>query len=238
MKTSVVAWFVVALVAHQLAAQEVARVDLTRNKAVDLAEPSDNAPDGCAVASAKGTQESIRIDNAKLQLEMSVPAGTTFTWGSKVESEIRMRNVGSTTVLIPWTTDPVAGKLVAGSSLNVYERGYFEVELKKNGLTIPLESESESGFLYGANWAPENTLRLEPGQWIVAKFNFRLEQQRTLSALFKRDPGKGTINVSWHQIRFTANWVACSHQTGYYPYIYTEDAKPLDVNIVEASSID
>jgi len=167
---------------------------------------------------------------------MSIPSGTTVKWGSKIESEIIMQNAGSATILLPWSTDPVTSKLVAGSSLNVYETGYFELELKKNGLTIPLESESESGFLYGANWGPESTLRLEPGQWIVAKFNFRLAQRQKLSVLFKRDLGKGTINVTWRQIRFTSNWITCNHQTGYHPYIYSEDVKPLDVNIVEVNS--
>src|SRR5207245_7030281 len=107
-----------------------------------------------------------------------------------------MRNVGLDAVVIPWSSDPQVSKRQSGVVQHAYEMGWFELELTGVGKTkVPLESESESSLLYSSQSNSKSSLRIEPGQWVIAKFKFLLEERQNLSVLLPLKAGKAKINV-------------------------------------------
>jgi hypothetical protein len=139
-----------------------------------------------------------------------------------------LRNVGSESVEIPRTVDPQISSSKASSLEHDYELGWFEVEVKdKNSSSIRLESESVSSFLYSSPTAPGTSLQLEPGQWIVAKFDFILEEDHKSSAGQLLKSGNADVTVRWRQALYTRRREDCKVETGYYNYNYETESKPV-----------
>lgn len=92
---------------------------------------------------------------------------------------------------------------------------------------IRLESESVSSFLYSSPSAPGTSLRLEPGQWIVARFDFILEADYKSSVGRHLRSGKADIVLRWRQALDTWRREGCKIETGYYNYDYGAEAKPV-----------
>jgi hypothetical protein len=121
-------------------------------------------PNGAVVSSKRRLQ---------LNPKLAILNGKTFSLGDRVRGEVLMRNTGPDAVEIPWTVDSQISTPELGSLQRDYDSGWFEVEIKdQHAPGIRLESESVSSFLYSSPSAPETSLRLEPGQWIVARFDF------------------------------------------------------------------
>ncbi len=164
----------------------------------------------------------------QIVLQLQILNGKIFSLGDRVKGDVVVKNVGSEDVQIPWTMDPKIITPKVGSLQHDYDLGWFEVELKyKDASEIRLESESVSGFLYGSPTAPGTSLQLEPGQWIVAKFDFILEEDHKSSAGQRLKSGKAGVTVRWRQALYTWRREDCKVETGHYNYNYETESKPV-----------
>ena len=158
----------------------------------------------------------------------------TFERGEIIDGQILMQNVGLDAVVIPWSSDPQVSNRPSGAVQHEYEMGWFELELRGTGkIRVPLESESESSFLYSSDSNSKSSLRIESGQWVIAKFKFLVEEKQKLSAFLTLKTGKGEINARWRQARYTWQRDGCTVETGYFNYDYQEDAKPVSIEVIK-----
>lgn len=215
-------------------AQQIGEINLVRpTQETQKIMAPDVGLDGCD--SPRYTHSDGVIVNterkSKLQLELTLPK-RTFHPGEIVDSQVVLRNVGMDALVIPWSVDPQVAKRPGNVTQHEYEIGSFELELRGAGkMRIPLESESESNFLYSSELNSTSGLRVEPGQWITAKFRFVMEQKRILSVILPMKAGKMEISVQWRQTRHTWKRDGCSVQAGYYNYEYQTDAKPIGIEM-------
>lgn len=223
--------FVVTL-AINLHGQQVGEIDLVRHQS-DSTERDDVVPSGCDFPHYTNS-DGVIVDTGKkpkLRVEL-VLSKNVFERRDTVEGKVVMQNIGPTAIAIPWSLDPRVGKRPKEVIQNEYEMGWFELELKGFGkVSVPLESGSESSPLYSSPSNPLTRLSIEPGQTVVIKLKFRLEEKRKLSALVEIKPGKAEIGAKWRQANFTWRRDGCAVQTGYFSYDYQEDVKPASVEI-------
>jgi|ERR1700674_240752 hypothetical protein len=228
--------FCLAVFAVDLRAQQVAEIDLARHKPDKTeAQSVDVGLDGCGFPHYKNSDGVIvnADGRSKLKVELTLPK-EQFERGEIADGQVLMQNVGPDAILIPWSSDPQVSNRPRGAIQHEYEVGWFELELKGAGnVSVPLESESESIFLYSSDSNSRSSLRIEPGQWVIAKFKFLLEEKQKLSVSLPLKPGKAEISVKWRQARYTWHRDGCAVETGYFNYDLHQDAKPVSIEILK-----
>lgn len=194
-------------------------------------------PVGCAEApTVHGDGVIVNSDpnkRSKLKIELTL-AKDTFKQGETVESSVLIQNVSADAIVIPWSLDSNVSIRPRDVSQYAYDMGWFEVKLKgAPKIEAPLESESQSHFLYGSVSTPNSSLTINPGEWVVLKLRFLIAQRRTSSVLVPIKTGDANIEVAWRQARFEWEADGCTVKTGYFSYDYQENAKPINIKVVE-----
>jgi len=210
-----------AILSADVRAQQVPEIDLARPQAVgpDTYNDADVVPEGCDSPHYKDSDGLIKHRKSKLKLEIGLTK-TNFERGETLQATILMKNIGSDAVVIPWVADSRLGIRPAGTVQYEYEKGWFDVELSTPKTRVPLELESVSKSLYSSPSVPDSSLRIEPGQSVVVKFNFLIEEKRKLSEKMPIDSGTAVIRVEWRQVRFTWRRHACTVNLGYFNHQY------------------
>lgn len=217
----------VSLNAH---AQKIAEIDLTRPLPAVPMVRRDVVPKECTSPEFT-TSDGAIVSSVKLEIQLAILNEKAFAMGDRVKAEVVIKNVGDDQLDIPWTLDPNVIALDANSLQDESEEGWFEVELKGKP-PIRLEAESVSGYLYGSLTKPGTTLRLEPGQWIVGKFDFLMEQNRKMSAaLFHIGEGTHDVLAHWRQVKHGWRREGCKMESSFYSYDYAEETKPASIKV-------
>lgn len=209
--------------------QKIADIDLTQPPPSVRLHQAGIVPKECGAPEYVNSDGAIVSSKGRFQLipQLMILNGKTFRLGDRVKGEVLMRNIGPDAVEIPWTVDPQISIPRVGSLQHDYDLGRFEVEIKnQHAAGIRLESESVSSFLYSSP-SPGTSLRLEPGQWIVARFDFILEADYKSSVGRHLRSGKADIVLRWRQALDTWRRESCKIETGYYNYDYGAEAKPV-----------
>jgi hypothetical protein len=227
-----------AMLSTPIHCQQIGELDLGRQPR-DPAEAREVniMPLGCGVAPAvHGDGVIVNSDLNKrstLKIELTL-LKNTFKQGEKVESSILMQNVGTDTIVIPWSLDSTVSIRPKDVSQYAYEMGWFELKLKgASKIEVPLESESQSHFLYSSVAAPGSSLSINPGEGVILKLRFLIDEKRTSSELVPINTGDANIEVTWRQARFEWQADGCAVKTGYFNYEYQEDAKPIKIKVAE-----
>lgn len=216
--------------------QKVADIDLTQHLPTSRLIQQSTLPKECEAPQFTNSDGAIVSQDGRpeVELQLNILNGGAFAFGDRIRSQVVMRNIGTRAVEIPWTADPQIGSPRAGSLQHEYGLGWFEVGInRKDGSTIRLESESVSNFLYSSPSAPGTALRLEPGQWIVARFDFLLEQDRKLSSRPHLERGNTDLVIHWRQALHRWQRDNCKIETEYYSYDHKEETKPVRIEIWE-----
>jgi|SRR5580704_2610515 hypothetical protein len=212
--------------------QKIDEIDLTRPSPAGPMLHSDVLPKECLSPEFTTSNGAIvtSVKHPSLEIQLTILNEKAFAIGDRVKAEVVMKNVGDDPFDIPWTFDPNVVAPDANSLQNEYEEGWFEVELKGKP-PIRLESESVSGYLYGSLTKSGTTLHLEPGQWIVAKFDFLMEQDSKMSALFHIGAGANDVLAHWRQVKHGWRRDGCKMESSYYSYDYAEETKPASIKV-------
>jgi len=214
--------------------QQIAEIDLTQPVPPSRLIHQSLVPKECDTPNFTNSDGEIVSSNnsSHLTLQLKVLNGETFSLGERVKGEVVVRNVGSEEVRIPWTIDPDLSTPKVGSLQHDYDVGWFEVEFKnKDASGVRLESGSVSNFLHSSPSAPGTSLQLEPGQWVVAKFDFILEQDHKSSAGQRLKSGKADVTARWRHALYTWRREGCKIETGYFNYNYKTESKPVVVEL-------
>jgi hypothetical protein len=222
-----------AMLSIRIHGQQIGEIDLGRHQ-FDTAEVRDVniMPAGCGVTPAvHGDGVIVAPDpntRSKLKVELTL-SKNTFKRGETVEGSILMQNVGTDAIVIPWKLDPRVSIRPKDISQYAYEMGWFELKLKgARKVEIPLEAESQSHFLYSSASSPGSSLSINPGEWVIFS-----DERRTSSVLLPIKTGNADIEVEWRQARFEWQADGCAVKTGYFSYVYQQDARPIKVNVAE-----
>jgi len=225
--------FCLAVLCVDLRAQQIADVDLRHKPDKTKHESADIGLDGCDFPHYTHSDGVIVSTDrrSKLKVELML-SKETFERGEIIDGQVLVQNVGLDAIVIPWSSDPQISERPNGAVQYEYEMGWFELKLG-GAAKIRVESESESSFLYSSELNSKSTLRIEPGQWLIAKVKFVLDEKQTSSVLTPLKRGKAEIGVQWRQARYTWHRDGCAVQTGYFNYDYQQDAKPISIEIVK-----
>jgi hypothetical protein len=227
----------IAMLSTRMRGQKTGEIDLSRHEG-DAAEiQSQNViPDGCGVPhGVHGDGVIVDPDpnkKLKVRIELTLP-NDTFKRGEMVDGKISMQNVGVGPILIPWNTDPHISIRPKDASQYAYEMGWFELRLKDGrDVEVPLESASLSNFLYSSASHP-GILNVNPGEYAIFKLRFLIDERRTSSVRRSLKTGDAHIEIEWRQARYEWQADGCNVNTGYFTYIYQEDAKPIKIKVAE-----
>jgi hypothetical protein len=225
--------FMVAMLSIRIHGQQIGEIDLSRLEGETAEVQNQNVmPDGCGMPNGvHGDGVIVSPDpnkKPKIRIDLTLPKDT-FRRGETVEGDVLMENVGADPILIPWNTDPRVSIRPKGTSEYAYEMGWFELKLKDGGsLEVPLESASQSNFLYSSA-----TLNINSGEWATFKLRFVIDERRTSSARRPIKTGGADIAIEWRQARFEWKADGCNVNTGYFSYVYQEDAKPIRIKVAK-----
>jgi hypothetical protein len=227
-----------AMLSTRIHCQQIGELDLGRQPR-DPAEAREVnvMPVGCGVApTVHGDGVIVNTDpdkRSKLKIELTLPKDK-FKQGETVKSSILIQNVGTDAIVIPWSPDSNVSIRPKDVLSYAYDMGWLEPRLKGAGkIETPLESESQSHFLYSSVSTPGSSLSINPGEWVILKLRFLIDERRTSSVSVPIKTGDANIEVTWRQARFEWQADGCAVKTGYFSYEYQEDAKPIKIKVAE-----
>jgi hypothetical protein len=227
-----------AMLCTRVQCQQIGELDLGRQPHDPSEAREVNVmPVGCGVTPAvHGDGVIVNPDpnnRSKLKIELKLPTDA-FKQGETVESTVLVQNIGTEAIVIPWSLDSNVSIRPRNVSQYAYDMGWLELKLKgPRKVEVPLESESQSHFLYGSMSTPGSSLSMNPGEWVILKLRFLIDERRTSSVLIPMKPGDASIEVTWRQARFEWKADGCAVETGYFSYQYREDAKPTKIKLAE-----
>src|ERR1700735_239155 len=206
------------LLANHAFPQQIASVDLTqrlestqpteRQKVTPLAEacaePTGGVFDGVVLPDDKRPRE--------ISVEFTNLSSVNPQVGSEVVADIRLRNIDKKPINIPWSTDPSVIEKGQSPDHLEWEQGGFEVRLKdhrNNGFVL----KSLDMPLYGSKFSPGSQLTIQPGEWVSARMNFKIEDR-----YFGTPEGESRLSVEWEQASRTWTRSKCGVTTGWFGY--------------------
>ena len=217
MKALLVTILTLSLANHAFS-QQIASVDLTQK--LESTQPTERQkvtplPQACAEPTG-GVFDGVVLPEDKRPREISVEftnlRDVNPQVGSDVVADIRLRNIDSKPINIPWSTDPSVIEKGQSPDHLEWEQGGFEVRLKdhrNNGFVL----KSLDMPLYGSKFSPGSQLTIQPGEWVSARMNFKIEDR-----YFGTPEGESRLSVEWEQASRTWTRSKCGVTTGWFGY--------------------
>ena len=216
-------------------AQQVGYIDMVSPPLLlKAAPPEGSLPVGCNKLGGGFFDGVVTPDDGKkraLTLEFT-KLSTTLSIGSEFEAEVRLTNIDTSTIEIPWTADPTIAKAGPGPDRGYYEVGEFAVDLiDGSGSIVPLKSLSER--LLGSQYATGSLREIAPGEWVTARIKLKVYHR-----YFGRPSlteGKAQLTVEWQQYRhsWSLDRSKCEGWEGTYRYdrYFNQKSQPTVVTI-------
>jgi hypothetical protein len=156
--------------------------------------------------------------------------------GSVLQGDVELRNTGTESIQIPWSTDPAV--ITSGQYPNrlEWEVGTFQVLFSSgqdNGLLKSLGAN-----LYGSKFASGSMLTIQPNQWVSATVRFKLEAMSLdVPGEFKGGPMQ--LSTRWEQtarVRSVEDCVVANSYTPYDDFFYDRQKSSLLIDAKGAGS--
>jgi hypothetical protein len=233
--------FLVLALAASSHAQQIASIDLA-HAPVALADSDQNQKQneftqGCGksvVGFADGVVANDDHEPRKIQIEFITVGDTRLVVGGNVEGTIRLQNVGTKPIQIPWSTDFRTTQNGPDPTVRAWEVGIYRVELKSEK-NSNVELKSTSKVLFASKLVSGSTLTVRTGEWITAQISFKVEpREETYQQLTQ---GKFEPSVEWSQSARTSRVKDCGVTLGYYSYdgYYQQSNPPISVTVENES---
>jgi hypothetical protein len=229
--------FAVLVLAISNHAQQIASVDLA-HPPVALADPhpmqqKDEFPESCGkpgVGFADGVAVTDDHEPRKIDVEFSSVSDTRLVIGRNVEGTIKLKNVGTRPIEIPWSTDFRTTQNGQDPNFRSWEIGMFRLQLKsaKNG---DAELKNTSQVLFSAKLVSGSTLTVRPGEWITAQISFKVEPQE--GSYEHLTQGQFELSAEWYQTARARRIKDCGLMLGYYSYggYYQQSSRRIPVTV-------
>jgi hypothetical protein len=205
-------------------AQHLASKDLLRPPvavtAPDQAEEKPEYPNGCSkmgVGFADGVTLAEDKTPRKLRVGLVKISRRKFTIGSEIIAAVKLQNIGSKSVLIPWSTDFRTTMDGQDPDNRSWEFGEFRMSIRdKQNPYYYDRLVTTSQPLYASQFVPGSNLTLKPGEWITARISFRIEVQNP--TFEEVNVGTAALAMEWFQTGRTRVVKDCGVTLGYFPY--------------------
>lgn len=151
--------------------------------------------------------------------------------GGDVEAVVRLQNMDSHPIQIPWSTDAAVIKKGQTADSLEWESASFEFTLKnKEGQQIALKSLTR--WLHGSRFVPSSLLKLQPGASISAAVKFTIVDLYPIDPLRLKE-GEWQLSVGWIQVGRTLRIKDCQESNGYFHYdrFYKQQSPPFKIQI-------
>jgi hypothetical protein len=226
-------FFVVGFAAVPSFAQLVASRDLTSGWRV----PSEHIaiPETCdKPRSLVANSDQAKADAAKnkeLELAIVETSPAKLEIGNDFDATVRLKNIGSTPVLVPSIADgEQVLRATADSTEEKYEVGDISFRLmtgKKHGIPIYLNS---AGALFANPDDKASYLELEPGKWLEIKLHARMEcgMENCLGEI--RPDSKAVLTAWWYQRVLSHKVNGCEETHGSFT-VRELDSAPFTVEV-------
>ncbi len=203
-------------------AQEIASKDLVRTSPI-VEEPSRAAnkseyPNGCekmGVGFADGMAFAESKKPRQISVELVTLSNTNLILGSEIVATVKLRNAGSDSIQIPWSTDFRTTQDGQDTNNRTWEFGQFRIAVRNKKDEYD-ELINTSQPLYGSKFVPDSFLTIKPGEWIKAKISFRVAAQHPAYETINEGPAD--LALEWFQTVRTYVVKGCGVTLGYYPY--------------------
>jgi hypothetical protein len=214
--------FLMLLAAVSSQAQQIASVDLA-HPPVALADPhliqqGDEFPGSCGkpgVGFADGVVVNDDHEPRKIEVEFITVSDTKFVIGRNVEGTIKLKNVGTKPIQIPWSTDFRTTQNGQDPNFRSWEIGMFRIELK-SAKNSDAELKNTSQVLFSSKLVSGSTLTVRPGEWITAQISFKVEPQE--GSYEHVTQGQFELSAAWSQTARTRGIEDCGLTPGYFSY--------------------
>jgi len=229
------AFFVVGLVAVPSFAQLAASRDLTSGWRV----PSEHIaiPETCdKPRSLVANGDQSKADSAKnKELELTIIETTPakLEIGNDFNASVRLKNIGSTRVLVPSIADgEQVLRATADSTEEKYEVGDISFRLitgNSHGIPIYLNS---AGALFANPNDKATYLALEPGKWLEIKLHARVEcgMENCMGEI--QPDSKGVLTAWWYQRVLSHKVTGCEETHGSFT-VREVDSAPFRVEVTD-----
>jgi hypothetical protein len=224
-------------------AQQIASVDLAHPPAAladsDQNQQKDDFSGGCG-RSVVGFADGVVVNDdhapRKIEVEFISVSDTTLVVGSNVEGTIKLKNVGTKPIQIPWNTDFLTTQNGQDPTVRAWEVGIFRIELK-SAKNSDAELKGTSQLLFGSKLVSGSMWTVKSGEWITAQISFKVEPQAGTHQQVTQ--GQFELLVEWSQTARTRRVKDCGVTLGYYSYgAYYQQSNPRIAVKVENESHD
>lgn len=133
-----------------------------------------------------------------ISLEIVKLNSRTLDVGSENRAEVRLKNVGDSTIKIPWSTDSALTRKAPNPDVLQWEQANLGIVLlNKNGRRIPLRTADWP--LFGSKFVSGSLLTLRPGEWITASLDFKVEDLYHIVKAPEFPLGESRLLLEWGQ---------------------------------------
>jgi hypothetical protein len=220
--------------------QQIGSVDLAHPPALGkFAERQERRvhPNGCEKIGggiADGAVIPKKNQPHEIMLEVTSVSNKQPVAGSVMQAEVRLQNTGQYPIEIPWSPDPNTVERNQNPYRHEWEEGGFQVLLDRNDL---LKSIGQT--LYGSKFWKGSLFTIQPGEWITAAIDFKLELEYRIREQVVR-AGKKQLRVEWEQASHTETLdpAKCEQWSGYFTYrnFYQQQNPAITISITKDRS--
>jgi len=223
-------------------AQEIASADPTHPPAAtsdtSANQEKNELPNGCksmAVGYADGTTVQGGREPKKISVELTKISDTTLIFGAGVNATVKLQNLGSESIQIPWSTDIRTARDKQEPNNRTWELGRFQIKLVDQS-NRSVELKTTSGSLFSSTAIPGSILTLKPGEWVTAQISFKVEEQNP--AYQRLVQGSFGLIVEWFQTGRSEKVQECNRILGFFPYgdSYLQNNPPVAVKVEKGIS--
>jgi len=204
---------------HEVAIRDLRRPTVLLSSPTERQTAAPEKPNGCpkrGVGFADGFTMGKDRKPRQIQLDMVKIDDTNLILGREIAATVRLQNVGTDPIQIPWSTDFRTTWKGQDPDHRKWEFGQFQMALGQGDKHYYDELITTSFPLYGSEFVPGSMLTVKPGEWITAQISFLVSVQRPQFESIETGPAD--LTLEWFQTVRRRDVEDCGITLGYFPY--------------------
>ena len=233
--------FLALVLATSSHAQQIASTDLAHSVVTIVGPHQEQNKDEFATNCGKsgvGFADGVVTDDdhkpRRIEVELVPVSDTRLVIGTNVEATIRLKNVGTEAIQIPWSTDFRTTQDGQDPKMRSWDVGWFQLELKSTETNNNAELKSTSQNLFASKLLSGSSLTIRSGEWITAQISSKVEAQNPTFEHVKE--GSAELSVEWSQTARARRVEDCGVTLGYFTYTYQQDNPSVIVKVENEQS--
>lgn len=152
-----------------------------------------------------------------ISLEIVKLDGQTLEVGRVSRAEIRLKNVGDTSINIPWSTHSRVIQKAPNPDVLQWEQANLGIVLldnKEKAITL----KAAEWQLYASRFVEGSQLAIKPGQWVTAFIEFKVEDLYHIVSFTEFPVGEARLSGEWEQASRTWSREKCGWSSAWFRY--------------------